>query len=117
MEREKIATAIGWVVSKKLVSPDAIMRMINSQDFQESSQKVIQEKLYQVANDEIILGILIQDIKKILFKFIDSKIFRNQLQGNFYKHLGKFGIILVKSNQFRQKELVTPYIQKEIKIF
>ena len=45
MEREKIAIAIGWVVSKKLVSPEAIMRMINSQDFQKSSQKVIQEKL------------------------------------------------------------------------
>ncbi len=116
LQREKIAQAIGWVVAKRLVCPEAVLRMITAPDFRDSAQKILQSKLHSVANNAEILKILVQDIKTACMAFVESDIFRNNLQERLYQHFGKLGSVCMYFSIFRNYETATPYLQNEMKM-
>lgn len=114
LEREKIATAIAWVVSKRLISQDAMLKMVISKDFRASIREIIEKKLQKLAQENGIVELLAQDLEKAFTNFVESDVFRDNLQGLLYQHFGKVGSVLVGSKLFRSKEMLTPYLQKEI---
>ncbi|NUM33476.1 MAG: DUF445 family protein [Candidatus Brocadiae bacterium] len=115
IEREKIACAIGWVVSQRLVSRDALLGMIVSKEFRSRIRSIVEKKLQSIAQDKSIVSKLVQDVETALIGFVENDIFRDNLQELLYQHLGKVGNVLIGSRIFRDKEKLTPYLQKEFK--
>ncbi len=115
IQRKQIAQAIGWVVAKRLVSPQAIIRLVTSPDFQSSTCQIIRDKLLALAEDSHLVQKLTQEMEQSLSTFIDSEVFQKNLEDRVFRRLGKAGLMVIAYEVVRGKRMISPYIQQEIK--
>lgn len=115
MQRNQIAQAIGWVVAKKLVSPEAVFRLVTTPEFQNSTSQIIRDKLIILAHNQDLIQLLVREIEKSLLSFVDSDVFWGNVQERIYQKLGKAGMVLFAVELMRGRELIAPLIQSEIK--
>lgn len=115
LQREEIAKAIGWTVAKRLLSTDALMRAISSDNFQEVIRTTFGTRLREMLCEPGFLEVVAQDIGKHTCTFIDSELFRLKLQQAIYRHLGWVGSVLVEVKNVRERDKITTQMQKELK--
>lgn len=134
-KRVEVARGIGWVVSRQLLSPKTLLKNFGSENFQALTNEIISEKLQQIAEDAELLDNLVEDMEKCMVYFAESDIFRHKLQQSLYpleriervldnaldhqdrekwtvKLMGK---LKDKLTGFRDREKITPHLQKEVK--
>lgn len=139
-KRVEVAAGIGWTVSKRLLSPETIMKNVRSEEFQNLTSAVLSEKLHQMSEDKVIMDHLIDEMERALVNFAHSDIFRQKLQKAIYG-LDRVDEMLesaVEENgtaekpaqesftarillnikgrlsHFRERETITPHLQREM---
>lgn len=115
IKRYDVAAALGWTVSRRLVTPEVITRTVKSPSFQCMIRSAIDNKLNQITDDLAVFKLLMDEVEKSLLAFVDSAVFRQSLQQNIYNRMGWFGEIIIGIKNLREKEKVTPQVQREVK--
>ena len=113
--RAEVAASIGRTVATKLLSTETIMETAREPSFQQATGHAVDQNIRELLNEPGFMELLLEELDKYISNFLDSELFRQKLQESVFGHLGWLGSVLVEFKNVRDKDKITPQMQKEIK--